>query len=85
MSEKERIEAAEQAPYQAGKHFQALRSVRFLLGETQAQGKNPSEWAGQPIEDLSALINILAQHGVDHADAGLEELQGIRIDRLKTA
>lgn len=85
MSEKERIEAAEQALYQSGKHFQALRSVGFLLGETQARGKNPSEWAGQPIEDLSTLIDILAQHGVEHSDAGLEELQGIRMDRIKTA
>lgn len=85
MSEEERIEAAEQALYQSWKHFQALRGVGFLLGETQARGKSPSEWSGQPIEDLAALVDILAQHGVDHADTGLEELQGIRMDRIKTA
>jgi hypothetical protein len=83
MSEKERFEAAEQALYQSWKHFRALRSVGFILGETQGGG--PSEWSGQPIEDLAALVDVLAQHGVDHADAGLEELQGIRMDRIKTA
>jgi len=85
MSEKERIEAAEQALYQSEKHFCALRSVGFLLGETQARGKNPSEWSGQPIEDLAALIDILTQRGVEHAAAGLEDLQGIRIDGIRTA
>lgn len=86
MSEKERIEAAEQALYQSWKNFSALRSVGFLLGETQATaGKSPSEWAGQPIEDLANLIDVLAQRGVEHADAGLEELQQLAIDRLKSA
>ena len=83
MSENERIEAAEQALFQSWKHFQALRRVGFLLGETEGGG--PSEWTGQPLEDLAALLDVLAQHGVDHANAGLEELQGIRRDRLKTA
>lgn len=85
MSNKERLEAAEQALYQSGQHLRALRSVGFLLGETQALGKNPSEWAGEPIEDLAALIETLTRHGVEHADAGLEELQGLRLDGLKTA
>ena len=83
MSEQKRIEAAEVALYQSSRTFQALRAVAFLLGETQGGG--PSDWAGQPVEDLTALLGILADHGATHAEAGLEELQGLRLDGLKTA
>ena len=80
MTEQQRIEAAEQALYESSRASQALRSVAFLLGETQGGG--PSDWAGQPVEDLTALLGILADHGATHAEAGLEALQGASRDRL---
>ena len=83
MREQERIEAAEQALYHSWRVSCALRGVAFLLSETD--GKGPSEWSGEPVLDLAALIGVLAQQGVDQADAGLEVLQGIRVDRAKTA
>lgn len=81
MSELARIEAAEQALYQSWRVSCALRGVAFLLSETD--GKGPSEWSGEPVLDLAALIGVLAQHGVEQADAGLEVLQGIRMDKLR--
>ncbi len=83
MSEQERIEAAEQALYQSWRVSCALRSVAFILQETQ--GKGPSSWYGEPLEDLATLIGVLADKGVDHADAGLENLRGIHLDKIKTA
>ena len=83
MSENERIEAAEQALFQSWNHFRALRSVGFLLSETEGGG--PSDWTGQPIEDLAALVDVLARHGAELANAGLEELQGLRIGAIKSA
>ena len=81
MSEQERIKAAEQAVYQANRTFQALRGVAFMLGQTE--GRGPSEWTGEPLEDLGALLDVLAERGYEHTEAGLEELQGIRQDKLR--
>jgi hypothetical protein len=57
--------------------------VAFLMSQTQ--GRGPSEWAGAPLEDLEALLGVLADRGAEHAEAGLEELQGLRLDTLRTA
>ncbi|MEI7614724.1 MAG: hypothetical protein WCK63_17635 [Betaproteobacteria bacterium] len=83
MNEQERIEVTEQAMYQSWRVSCALRSVAFLLSQTD--GKGPSSWYGEPLEDLATLIGVLADKGVDHADAGLEGLRGILLDRTKTA
>ena len=83
MNEQERLENIEQALYQSSQHFRALRSVAFILSQTE--GKGPFEWSGPPMEDLTALIDVLAQRGVELSNEGLEEMTGIRVDRLRSA
>jgi hypothetical protein len=83
MSEKERIEAAEKALFESGQRFRALRSVAFLMG--QAEGAGPFEWTGPALEDLEALLSVIADRGAELADEALEGLQGIGTGKLQTA
>ncbi|GLH67309.1 hypothetical protein [Geothrix edaphica] len=80
MSEQERIKAAEVALYESSRTFQALRSVAFLL--SQAEGKGPFTWDGQPMEDLQHLLDVLAIRGIEHSEAGYDALTD---PNLKTA
>jgi hypothetical protein len=63
---------AEHALFQSERVFHALRSVGFLISETQ--GNPPSEWTGEPIQDLGTLIELLAEHGAQITEEALDNL-----------
>lgn len=67
----------EQALFECERRFQALRAIAFLL--EQCEGEGPSEWSGQPMQDLEELLSLLAEDGNKISVEGLEIAQGLHV------
>ena len=83
MNQTEKTSAVELSLYQSNRAFSALQGVAFLLRQTEGNG--PNSWDGKPFEQLTNLLELIADHGEMASNGGLELAQQLSASNRKIA